>query len=169
MAINQSSSTPPPTKKTPNKIATTTTNNARTDREEAINGVWTVGAMLTTSFGWLADAAAISIHGPNISRETAKLADRYQKLGTGIDKLAAVSPFAAVMAATVPLLCQLAVNHKMIPATAVAGMGVKDPEILESQMRVEAQRQMYEYQKAAAQEKADLDAELAKMTNVSTE
>lgn len=162
--------TPPPSKRnassTPPKKTTPPDNPDQTkqDREDAVNGMWTAATMFCMMGGQWADAGAISMHGPNISREAAALSMRYEKIGNALDALANVSPFANLLGATLPLIFQLAANHKMIPAAGIPG--IKDPGVLESQMRVEQQRMAMEYAKAAAQEKADLDAMLQEMNKM---
>jgi len=172
MAINAPTG-PPPLKKTsisaPKKpITVDNPEKVRQDREDALNGLWTAAAAFCMMGNQWADAGAISQHGPNVSKEAAALSLKYEKVGNALDALANVSPFANLIGAVMPMVMQIAANHKMVPAAALAGIGVKDPGVLESQMRVEAQRQVVEYQKYAAQEKANLEAELASL-NVSEE
>lgn len=166
MTINPPNNQPPPKRNTPpKKVVTENPDNTRQEREDALNGLWTAATAFCMMGGQWADAGAISMHGPGISREAAALSLKYEKIGNALDALANVSPFANLLGATLPLIFQLAANHKMIPAHGVPG--IKDPGVLESQMRVEQQRMAMEFAKMAAQEKADLDAEMAKM-NVPT-
>lgn len=170
MPIN-TTTTPPPKKtiSTPKKpITVENPDKIRQDREDALNGLWTAAAAFCMMGNQWADAGAISAHGPNVSREAAALSLKYEKVGNALDALANISPFANLIGAVMPMVMQIAANHKMVPAQALAGIGVKDPGVLESQMRVEAQRQVVEYQKMAAQEKANLEQELASL-NVSEE
>jgi hypothetical protein len=161
---------PPPNKRNPQPPKKTTPvenpDQTKQEREDALNGLWTAATAFCMMGGQWADAGAISIHGPGISREAAALSLKYEKIGNALDALANVSPFANLLGATLPLIFQIAANHKMIPAHGIPG--IKDPGVLESQMRVEQQRMAMEYAKMAAQEKADLEAELAKM-NASAE
>jgi hypothetical protein len=169
MAINAPG--PPPMKKTtisaPKKpVSSDNPEKIAKDREDALNGIWTAAAAFCMMGNQWADAGAISQHGPGVSKEAAALSLKYEKVGNALDALANVSPFANLLGAVMPMVMQIAANHKMVPAAALAGIGVKDPGVLESQMRVEAQRQVVEYQKYAAQEKANLESELASL-NVS--
>jgi hypothetical protein len=170
MAILNGTPGPPPKKtaiSAPKKPVTVDNpEKTRQDREDALNGLWTAAAAFCMMGNQWADAGAISQHGPNVSKEAAALSLKYEKVGNALDALANVSPFANLIGAVMPMVMQIAANHKMVPAQALAGIGVKDPGVLESQMRVEAQRQVVEYQKYAAQEKANLEAELASL-NVS--
>ena len=168
-----SATTAPPPKKTisaPKKpITVENPDKIRQDREDALNGLWTAAAAFCMMGNQWADAGAISLHGPNVSKEAAALSLKYEKVGNALDALANVSPFANLIGAVMPMVMQIAANHKMVPAQALAGVGAKDPGVLESQMRVEAQRQVVEYQKMAAQEKADLEQELASLNVTSAE
>jgi hypothetical protein len=170
MATINAPGNPPPAKKisaprkpveNPDKI--------QQDREDALNGMWTAASAFCMMGNQWADAGAISSHGPNISKEAATLSMKYEKVGNALDALANVSPFANLIGAVLPMVMQIAANHKMVPANALAGIGVKDPGVLESQMRVEAQRQAVEYQKMAAAEKTLLEQEMASLNNVSEE
>lgn len=158
--------TPPPNKRgattAPKKtVPVDNPTDKKQEREDALNGLWTAATAFCMMGGQWADAGAISMHGPQISREAAALSLRYEKIGNALDALANVSPFANLLGATLPLIFQLAANHKMIPAHSVPG--IKDPGVLESQMRVEQQRMAAEYARMAAQEKADLDAMMEEM------
>lgn len=172
MAILSAGHPAPPPKKTANAtikkpVAGDNPEKIAKDREDALNGLWSAAAAFCMMGNQWADAGAISAHGPNVSKEAAALSLKYEKVGNALDALANVSPFANLLGAVMPMVMQLAANHKMVPAQALAGIGVKDPSVLESAMRVEAQRQAVEYQKMAAAEKANLEAELADLQNVS--
>lgn len=157
--------TPPP-KKTP--VAPLSDEKIRSDREDGLNGVWTAATAFSMMGGNWADAGAFSIHGPNISREAAALSMRYEKIGSGLDALANISPFANLLGAVMPLILQLGANHGRIAADKVAGFGIKDPGVLESQMRVEAQRQAVEFQRMAAEEQMKLQKESEELNAMMT-
>lgn len=158
----------PPPRKSPPKPKSAAPNPAkiRDEREEAVNGIFQmVSVGLVVANQW-ADAGAIEMHGPNVSRETVKLAEKYEKVGNAIDALASVGPFTAIIGAVMPLVLQIAANHKKLPSEKLGALGVKDPRVLESEMRMTAQRQANEYaQMVAAQEsemrEAMRDAQLA--------
>lgn len=163
MAINQAVSAPPkkpgPTPKPP--TSSLAPDKVREAREEALNNGWSAIAAGLMMGGLWADAGAVSTHGPAISREAAAISLKYEKVGNAIDALANVAPFANLFAAVMPLILQVGANHKMLPASAIPGL--KDPRVLESQMRVEIQRQQVEFEKAARAEEAALREELAKL------
>jgi hypothetical protein len=148
-------STPAPRQPNPDNI--------RKEREDALNGLFQVGGVIAMAFGKWADAGAINTHGPNITTETVKLADKYESVGKSIDALAQVSPFAGLVAAITPLVIQLAVNHKMISPTQASGLGATDPQVLAQQMQIEVNRQAIQIQLRMAEEKRLMDAELAEL------
>lgn len=149
MPLVNSGSTPPPRTRQASsaakKPAAPSPTKVREEREEALNGIFQMFSFGLTMANQWADAGALAIHGPNVSRETVKLGEKYEWIGNGIDALAHVGPFTAILGAVMPLALQIAANHKRIPAEKVAALGVKDPAILESEMRMEAQRQAYAY------------------------
>lgn len=159
MPLVNAGSTPPPRTRqaaTSKKPATPNPNKIREEREEALNGVFQMFSFGLTMANQWADAGAFAIHGPNVSRETVKLAEKYERVGSAIDALAHVGPFTAILGAVMPLALQLAANHKRIPAEKVAALGVKDPNILESEMRMEAQRQAFAYQAEVDRQRQEL-------------
>jgi len=163
MAINQATAPPPkkpgPTVKSANPALAP--ESVQKTREETLNNGWQAIAAGCMMGGLWADAGAVSIHGPNISKEAAAISLKYEKIGNAIDALANVAPFANLFAAVMPLILQIGANHKMVPASAIPGL--KDPRVLESQMRVEVQRQAVEFERAARAEEAALKEELAKL------
>lgn len=164
MPVNFTESAPP--KKTAAKRSAPAPRQAssdtlRKDREDAINGLFQLGSVVAMAFGKWADAGAINTHGPAISTETVKLADRYDSVGKGIDALAQVGPFAGLITAVTPLIIQLAANHKMISPTQGAAMGATDPAVLSQQMQIHAQREAIQIQLALAEQKRAMAEEMA--------
>jgi hypothetical protein len=123
------------------------------DREEGVNGLFQIGQLACIMTGNWADAGAFETHGPNVSRETAQLGARYEKVGKSLDILSQVGPFTAIIGAVVPLILQIAANHNKIPADKVAGFGVVTPTILEAQQKM--QMQQMEMQARAAQRRQE--------------
>lgn len=157
--------TPPPVKKTvASKPNVADVNKIQAEREEGINGLFQVAGAIAMVTGQWADAGAFAMHGPNVSRETAALGTRYERVGNALDALSQVGPFTAILAATMPLVLQLAANHKRIPVSKLATFGVVNPDVLEGQMRLEAQRQEYEIRKAMEAEAEALKAEQEKVS-----
>lgn len=112
----------------------------RKDREEGVNGLFQIGQLACIMTGNWADAGAFETHGPNVSRETAELGARYEKVGKSLDVLSQVGPFTAIIGAVVPLILQIAANHGKVPADKVAGFGVVTPAILEAQQKMQMQQ-----------------------------
>jgi len=136
--------TPAPPRVNPEKVLN--------DRTEAVAGVFQIIGAVCAMTGQLADSAAVNMHGPAIARETADLASRYERVGTVIDGLAQVGPFTAILAATMPLVIQIAANHKRISPEKATAMGAESPEMLEGKMRMEQRRQQYAYEQRMRQE-----------------
>lgn len=138
-------------------------------REEAALGVvqlLSFGCMLK---GWMADAGALTIHGPKICHEAALVAESSESLGRGMDFLGAAGPYAALLAAALPLGMQLMVNRGVVPAAQVASMGVVEPGTLEAQMRtmllqqqIEAQQQQKAQEAALRRMMAEAEEESAR-------
>jgi hypothetical protein len=142
--------TPAPSKKTETDVS-----KIQKEREDGLNGFFQVFSAISIMTGNWADAGAYTMHGPNVSRETAVLGGKYERVGNALDALSQVGPFTAILGAAMPLILQIAANHNRIPASKMASLGVVNPEILESQMKMEAQRQEME---ARAAMKAESDA-----------
>lgn len=133
------------------------------DRTEAVQSVFQVGQMVCLTLGQYADAGAIGMHGDNISIEVAKLADKYPAIAKVTDPLIQAGPLAGLVAAVVPLVLQIGVNHKRLPADKIPG--VTNPDVLEQQMRAqiakaaaEQMRQAQEAEREAHQAMAEMQA-----------
>lgn len=166
MPLVNSGTTPPPRRPAPKtapkpKASAPNPDKIRNEREEAVNGIFQLASAGLIMANQWADAGAINIHGPNVSRETVRLADKYEAVGNAIDALASVGPFTAIIGAVMPLVLQIAANHKRLPAEKLGALGIKDPRVLESEMRTEAQRQANAYAHAVANAEAELAAEQA--------
>lgn len=111
-----------------------------------------------------ADAATVGMHGPNIARELAALADDYEQVAKPIDVLIQAGPFAALLAVLLPFGLQLAANHKLIDASSMVGSSVIPPEVLEAQMkadiaRMQAQAMKEQQEALAAAQSAQVEYE----------
>lgn len=171
MALNLSSNpTPPPASKPRTSNAKSSASSQRQveqrvqARADAVGGVFQLAGMGLFMTGQLADAQAVTEHGPNISAETAKLAESNDQIAAFIDKLAAVGPYTGLVMAVLPLALQLFANHRPDVAPALTGFGVKSPEQLQAQAQLQAVRQAKEARKAqeeAAHALAELNREIA--------
>lgn len=125
-------------------------------REEAVNGVFQLASYACVITGQHADAGAISLHGPNIARELASLADQNEQIAKGIDWLNKSGPYAGLIIAVMPFTLQVMANHKLLKAEHLAAVGVKDPELLANQIRADIARQRQEALMAAQLAEAQL-------------
>lgn len=63
-----------------------------------------------------ADAAAVMLHTPPIAAALNHLAQQDPRVAAMLDKLLAVGPYGALLAAVMPLVLQILTNHGKIPA-----------------------------------------------------
>jgi hypothetical protein len=137
------------------------------ERQEGLEGLGQIGTGLCLATGQFADAGAIGQHWPNIARETATLAGKYEPVANVVDKLIMIGPFAALLSAVLPFALQLAVNHGRIGDAAIlGGFGVMPKEALEAQGRATAMRMVQaamEEQMKAQRELQEAEASLAAM------
>lgn len=117
-----------------------------------------------------ADMGAIALHWPNVAGEIAKLADTNEQIAKLVDPLMQVGPYAGLIGATLPLLVQVAVNHKRVqpgamnsvpPSTLSAQIeaGLAETELQALQLQADAERKSAEMRNSiAAQRKALADA-----------
>ena len=68
------------------------------------------------------DAMAVAQHGPNISEALNDLAQHRPEVAMVLQRILAVGPYGALLAATVPLVVQLLHNHDVIPEQAAASI-----------------------------------------------
>ena len=151
----------PPPKNRPSTPRTTTPKidpeKVQNEREQAVAGLFQIASAICLATGQLHDAGAINLHGPAIAHESAVLSTRYEKVGAVLDGLAQVGPFTAILAATMPLIIQIAANHNRIAPEKAVAFGGKHPSILEGQMRMEMRRQQMEYEQMMRSEQAMMD------------
>jgi hypothetical protein len=110
-------------------------------RQEALNGVLQLAQFGCLAFGQFADAGAIGMHGPPIVTELLGLAEQNAKVASKVDLLIEVGPYAGIVAAAIPFLAQLFVNHGVFKAEQFANAGVVTPEELESDIKTQMMRQ----------------------------
>lgn len=128
---------PPPSRNTPNvssgtaKASKAVQARETAEREEAVAqlGMFAQVPLLATK--QLADAAAVGMHWPGIAKEVAKLAESQEAVANLIDPLIKVGPYAGLIAATLPLVMQLAVNHGRVKP---GSMGTVPAVSLQSKM-----------------------------------
>lgn len=136
-------------------------------REEGLNGLAQIGQGIALGFKQYADAATLGTHFPPLATELAKLADHYDVIAKPIDLLIQVGPFGALIASAMPLVAQLAVNHRMAPAGV---MGTVPPETLSAQMQAQMMRMQAAMMRQQAEAMADMEkarAEMQELMNTS--
>lgn len=84
--------------------------------EEGINGIFQMGAFALAMAGtnnkvMLADSLALTEHGPNIASALNMLAMERPEVAAVLDKVLAVGPYGALVAAVAPLALQVVANH----------------------------------------------------------
>lgn len=99
-------------------------------REEAVNGLFQIAGALCLMAGQLPDAGTCAMHGPEISKQAALVAESNEGVAKVIDYITAVGPYAGLLAAAMPFALQILVNHKRIPPGL---MGTVAPEMLAAQ------------------------------------
>jgi hypothetical protein len=134
-------------------------------RQEALNGVLQVGQLAMLTFGQFSDAGAIGMHGPKLVSEVVALAESNSKVASKVDLLIEVGPYAGIVAAAIPFLAQLFVNHGIVKAEMFANAGVVPPDQLDQQMKLTIMQRTLETQKEQARLQAEMEAEMASFMN----
>jgi len=123
-------------------------------RRQGLAGLAQVAQMGCLAFGLKADAAAIGMHSGPLLTEVAKLAEAQPAIARWVDPLIVAGPYAALVGAAIPLIAQLAANHRM---GAMTNLGAVPPEVLEARMDAEMMRAEMEAmrERAAMMQEAD--------------
>src|SRR5260370_1206115 len=142
-------------------------------REEALNGLLQLAQFGFLAFGDFADAGAIGMHGPPMVTEAVALAKVNSKVAKKVDLFVEVGPYAGIVAAAIPFVAQLLVNHKIFRAEQFANAALVTPATLESQMKTQVmQRAMaaFREQQRVEEEMRNMQEEMAaSMTGESAE
>lgn len=158
MAVNFSAAAPPKRQgRKPTGTATVAIPEAprsiRDVREEGLNGIAQLVQGGCLMLNQHADAATIGKHFPPLSHELANLADNYEVLAKPIDLIIQLGPFTALIAAAMPLVTQIMVNHRMAKPGV---MGTVPPEMLSAQIQTEMMRTQAEMMRAQREAQAEL-------------
>jgi len=132
------------------------------ERKEGLQGWAQIAAIGCLAKGWYADAGTISIHAPAICDETARIADKEEKLAKGLDWLTMTGPYAALFAAALPMGLQFLVNHNKMEAPPGVE-GVMPKEAIEARVRADLakmQAEALKIQKEAEKELAEVQASM---------
>jgi hypothetical protein len=161
----------PPPKSTPNTPSSSprrSTPRLTQEREEAVAQLGMFAQVPLMATKQLADAATIGLHWPKVAAEVAKLAESQEAVANLIDPLMKVGPYAGLIAAVIPLVMQLGVNHGRIKP---GSMGTVPAVSLQAQMEtalanaeLEATRTQLTAEKAAAAMRNEIAEARAKLT-----
>lgn len=124
----------------------------RAARQEALEGFGQLAQVPLIATKQYADAAAIGMYWPNISKELAVLAEQQPVIANFIDPLIQVGPYTGLVTAVLPLVLQVMVNHGV---SQPGVMGTVPKNALSAQMEAS----LAQVELAAMQ--AQRDAELA--------
>ncbi len=122
---------------------------ASTEYAPAIEGLFQLIAF-PVAFAYPADAAAITHYAPGIAKELDALAQVRPEVAAALDRVLSVGPYGAVIAATLPLVIQLLVNHGVIPIGAVSSFGVVPKETILRGLGVPVEEKTEESEREAA-------------------
>lgn len=123
------------------------------DRTDALTGLGQLAQVPLIATKQFADAGAISLYWPNISKEIAVLADSQPAIAKLIDPLIQIGPYTGLVMVVLPFILQLGVNHRMLSPGA---MGTVPATALSAQ--VEASLAQQELEALTIQQKAEQDA-----------
>lgn len=105
---------------------------------------------LPLSFAAPADAAAVMMHAQPIAEALNELAQERPEVAAMLEKILAVGPYGAVIAATVPLLVQLGHNHGIIPEPMAKQLGAVPKQKLLADLRKRAEQMAAQQHQAGA-------------------
>jgi hypothetical protein len=115
------------------------------DYREALAGVVQVALVPLGVLGarpgnevFLADVVAVADNAPPVIEALNDLAQDNPLLGRVFDKLGAVGPYGALIAALTPMVAQLATNHGALPLEVTGPLGAMPPDALLAKAGVEA-------------------------------
>ncbi len=106
------------------------------DYREGVAGLLQIPAFILASAGRLNpvleyDGIAVAVATPNIAEAVNALAQEEPRVAAVLDKILQVGPYGALLGALVPLVAQIAVNHKRLPAGT---LGTQEPEALKASL-----------------------------------
>lgn len=118
---------PRPRRTTPRKTAPTSKKTGP-DYRPGILGLLQIPAFALGAAGQFnedlaLDGAAISLHAPGIADALHHLALENPAVAAALDRILAAGPYGAILGACLPLVMQIAANHKRIPDAMARGVG----------------------------------------------
>jgi len=109
------------------------------DYRQGVAGLLQIPAFVLASAGRLNpaleyDGIAVATHTPALAEALNSLALEEPRVAAVLDKILSVGPYGALLGALVPLVAQIAVNHKRLPAGT---LGTSEPEALKNALIAE--------------------------------
>jgi len=105
------------------------------DFRPGLNGVFQLIAT-PLAFTQPLDAVAVANHGPNIAEALNDLAQERPEVAAVLQRILAVGPYGAVIAATLPLVVQLLHNHDVLPAEPAERLGATRKSALQEMLGI---------------------------------
>jgi hypothetical protein len=134
----------PNRRKPKSQVRSTKTGKIGKDHRDAIAGAVQVALIPLGVLGarpghevFLADVVAVADNAPPIIEALNDLAQDNAVLARVFEKLGAVGPYGALVAALTPLVAQLATNHQVLPLEVTGPLGATDPGALLAKAGVE--------------------------------
>jgi len=151
---------PPPRKSAASKVTATGAPVLSKKTKERAAGLDGIGQLLSAGLLFArqhADAGAVYKFWPNVAVESAKIAEDNPKFGEFLDSLTVVGPYAGLIAAALPLVMQVMVNHDKMDVTNVANLGCVSKETL----RAQVQKEIMAAEMEAMREKIEMEEQRA--------
>jgi hypothetical protein len=115
---------------------------ASTDYRDALGGALQVAMVPLGVLGarpgnevFLADVVAIDAHAGPVIEALNDLAQDNAVLARVFERIGAIGPYGALIAAVTPLVAQLATNHRVAPLEVTRPMGAEAPEVMLARFR----------------------------------
>jgi hypothetical protein len=124
--------TAPPSHATKPTAAEKKSSGILAERTDALNGLGQLAQVPLIATKQYADAGAVGLHWPDVAKEIAKLADSEPRIAQLIDPLIKVGPYTGLVAAVLPFMLQIGVNHGRVQAGV---MGTVPGSTLDAQVQ----------------------------------
>jgi hypothetical protein len=119
----------------PRKTAAKPAKKAEPDYRPGILGILQIPTMGLTMLGrqtknpaLQADGYTLAVHAPVLAEALNETAKQQPAVARALESIMKAGPYGAILGAVIPLVMQLAANHKVIPANPA--MGIHDPATL---------------------------------------
>lgn len=163
MPVTVKAAAPPASKNPRQSSAPKTQTTKRAEQREALEGIVQLASFGLIAAKQYADAGAVSLHGPKLAHEVANLAETNERVAAAIAFLTQTGPYAALIAAGLPLVMQLGANHGKIEPGI---MGTVSGGVLEAQVKTELAKQEQEAVRLATEAQQELDREKAEWRKI---